>query len=38
MKNVTNGFEMFMKETNGVGQAFMGANLNSSSKIERHGC
>ena len=25
MKNVTNGFEMFMNETNGVGQAFMGA-------------
>jgi alkylhydroperoxidase/carboxymuconolactone decarboxylase family protein YurZ len=27
MKNVTNGFEMFMKETNGVGQAFMDAIL-----------
>lgn len=25
MKNVTNGFEMFMRETNGVGQAFMNA-------------
>lgn len=25
MKNVSNGFELFMKETNGVGQAFMDA-------------
>lgn len=25
MKNVTNGFELFMKDTNGVGQAFMSA-------------
>lgn len=25
MKNVSNGFELFMKETNGVGQAFMEA-------------
>lgn len=30
MKNVSNGFEVFMKDTNGVGQAFMEATVKMS--------
>ena len=33
MKDVTNGFEMFLKETNGVGQALMGAIIKMSEAL-----